>query len=73
MLSAPAGTKAELFLQYDSDGIWRYSGKVFFKGLNSVTIPVRPRRCNHMELRIMGEGEIKIYSITRILEQGSDV
>lgn len=73
MLSAPAGTTAELFLQYDSDGIWRYSGKVHFKGLNSVTIPVRPRRCNHMELRIMGEGEVKIYSITRILEQGSDV
>ena len=73
MLSAPAGTKAELFLQYDSDGIWRYSGKVHFKGLNSVTIPVRPRRCNHMELRLLGEGEVKIYSISRILEQGSDV
>lgn len=73
MLSAPSGTKAELFLQYDSDGVWRYSGRVHFKGLNAVTIPVRPRRCNHMELRIMGEGDVKIYSITRILEQGSDV
>ena len=73
MLSAPAGTSAELFIQYDSNGIWRWSGQVHFKGLNSITIPVRPRRCNHMELRIVGEGEVKLYSIARILEQGSDV
>lgn len=73
MLSAPAGTNAELYIQYDSNGIWRWSGQVHFKGLNAITIPVRPRRCNHMELRITGEGEVKIYSIARILEQGSDV
>lgn len=73
MLSAPAGTTAEIFIQYDSDGIWRWSGQVHFRGLNAVTIPVRPRRCNHMELRIVGEGDVKIYSIARILEQGSDV
>ena len=73
MLSAPAGTTAEVYIQYDSNGVWRYCGQVHFKGLNSVTIPVRPRRCNHMELRITGEGEVKIYSIARILEQGSDV
>lgn len=73
MLSAPKGTAAEIYIQYDSDGIWRYSGKIRFSGLGAVTVPVRPRRCNHMELRLLGEGEVKIYSISRILEQGSDV
>ena len=73
MLSAPKGTTTEVYIQYDSDGIWRYSGRLNFSGLGSVTIPVRPRRCNHMELRLLGEGEVKIYSVSRILEQGSDV
>ena len=73
MLSAPAGTKIEIFIQYDSNGIWRYSGGMTFKGLNTITFPVRPRRCNHMELRICGEGDVKVYSIARILEYGSDV
>jgi hypothetical protein len=73
MLSAPKGTTTEVYIQYDSDGIWRYNGRFNFSGLGAVTIPVRPRRCNHMELRLLGEGEVKIYSITRILEQGSDV
>ena len=73
MLSAPAGTSVDIEIQYDSNGIWRHSGHVYFKGTNSITIPVRPRRCNHMELRLRGEGDVKIFSIARILEQGSDV
>lgn len=73
MLSAPQGSRVDLFIQYDSNGIWRFNGHFDFQGLNSVIIPVRPRRCNHMELRLVGEGDVKIYGISRILEQGSDV
>ena len=72
MLTAPKGTTISVYIQYDSDSVWRFQGKMHFKGLNSVTFPVRPRRCNHMELRLEGEGDVKIYSIARILEQGSD-
>ena len=72
MLSAPAGTKMDIFIQYDSNGLWRFSGGMTFKGLNAITFPVRPRRCNHMEIRLQGEGDVKIYNIARILEQGSD-
>jgi hypothetical protein len=73
MMSAPEGTRVDLYIQYDSNGVWRYSGHFDFKGLNSVTIPVRPRRCNHMEMKLTGEGDVKLYAIARILEQGSDV
>lgn len=72
MIAAQAGTKVEVYIQYDSNGIWRFSGAMTFKGINTITFPVRPRRCNHMELRIQGEGDVKIYNIARILEQGSD-
>jgi hypothetical protein len=73
MLTAPAGSSVDLYIQYDSDGVWRPSGHIDLKGTRSVVIPVRPRRCDHMELRLTGEGDVKIYSIARILEQGSDV
>lgn len=73
MLAAQTGTRVEAFIQYDSDGIWRFSGAMQFKGINTITFPIRPRRCNHMELRLQGEGDVKIYHIARILEQGSDV
>jgi hypothetical protein len=73
MLTAPAGSSIDLYIQYDSDGVWRPSGHFDFRGTRSVVIPVRPRRCDHMELRLTGEGDVKIYSIARILEQGSDV
>lgn len=73
MLSAPKSTRLQVFVQYDSDGVWRYHGEVHFTGTNSITFPVRPRRCNHLELRLEGEGDAKVFSIDRILEEGSDV
>lgn len=72
MLSAPKGTRLQAFIQYDSDGVWRYHGEIHFTGTNSITFPIRPRRCNHLELRLEGDGDAKIYSIARILEEGSD-
>lgn len=72
-LSAKVGSTVNVFIQYDSDGLWRPFGSYHFKGLNTITFPIRPRRCDHMELRLTGNGPVKIYSIARILEQGSDV
>lgn len=40
--------------------------------LRSFSLPIRPKRCDHMKLRIEGEGMVKIYSITKTIEQGSD-
>ena len=72
MLSAPDGSEVSAYTQYDSNGIWRYHGTIRFKGINSITFPIRPRRCNHMELRLEGKGDVKLFSIARILEGGSD-
>lgn len=72
-LAAEAGAEVNIYIQYDSDGIWRPCGHKLFRGLNTITFPVKPRRCDHLELRLEGSGPAKIYSIARILEQGSDV
>lgn len=67
------GAMMDIFCEYDSNGRWIHSGTVRFKGTNSVVIPIRARRCDHMKFRLVGMGNVRIFSIARILEQGSDV
>lgn len=38
----------------------------------SVTVPIVPRRCDTMRLKISGRGSCRIYSITKSVEPGSD-
>ena len=40
---------------------------------DSFLFPVRPRRCDHLQFRISGVGKFRLYSVTRILEEGSDL
>lgn len=63
---------AHLEIQYDSDGIWHPSGTIQGQGLNTVLLPVRPRRCDHLQWRLSGTGEVKLLSIARYDEDGSD-
>ena len=67
------GAQVQVYLQYDSEGPWRLSGTIRSKGTGTVTLPIRPRRCDHLKLRLEGQGEVRIFSIARILEVGSDV
>ena len=72
-LSLNIGTKIYFFAQYDSSGEWELLCTLTGTNLRSFTIPVKPRRCDHFRLKIEGEGEAKIFSIIKTLEQGSDV
>jgi hypothetical protein len=62
-----------VYIQYDSSNDWELVYRMAGMKLQSFTIPIRPRRCDHLKLRIEGEGEAKIFSITKTIEQGSDV
>lgn len=67
----PVGSVMRLFLRYDS-GEWEPAGELVGRGLSSYVIPVIPRRCDHLEFRLEGSGEFQLFSITRVIEQGSD-
>ncbi len=67
------GAEMEIYIEYDSDGKWQKKGKIKQAGTGSTMLPIRPRRCDHMRLRIVGKGEAKIFSITKILAVGSDI
>ena len=72
-LSMEMGAKVEFYARYDMSDEWVHVCTVFGTNLRSFFIPIRPRRCDHMKLRIVGVGDAKIYSITKTLERGSGI
>lgn len=67
------GAEMTIYVQYDSSGLWERKGTIRFRGTGSVTVPVRPRRCDHLRIRLEGKGEFRLFSIAKILSIGSDV
>ena len=67
------GAKVSFFAEYDSSGEWEFLFNMDGIKLQSFAVPIRPKRCDHLRLRIVGEGDAKIYSICKTIEWGSDV
>ena len=72
-MSLEEEARASISIEYDSDNDWEIVWAGASNSLRSFSVPIRPRRCDHFRLRIEGEGEARIYSITKTIEQGSDV
>ena len=67
------GTRVYFYVEYDSTGKWEHLFTMTGKTLQSFTVPVRPRRCDHLRLRMEGNGDAKIFSICKTTEQGSEI
>ena len=72
-MAMDVGAKLHIYAQYDLDKDWLPICDLVGTSLRSFSIPIRPRRCDHMKLRMEGEGMAKIYSITKTIEQGSEL
>lgn len=70
-MSLPKGSSLDMLMQYDS-GKWEKCGHIKGNGTNSFVLPIRTRRCDHFRYRLRGKGDIRIYSIARNMEVGSD-
>lgn len=72
-LSMEVGTRVSFFIEYDSSGVFEQVCTLAGHNLRTHTVPIRPKRCDHLRLRIVGKGDAKIYSISKTVEQGSDI
>ena len=72
-MSMDIGAVVNISAQYDLDDEWVPLCELTGTSLRSFSIPIRPRRCDYMKLRFEGEGMCKIYSITKTIEQGSEL
>ncbi len=68
-----ADAECDISVQYDSDGIWRHKGTI--QGADRVKtclLPIVPRRCEHMQVRIEGRGEMQLWGVARELSMGRE-
>ena len=72
-MSMDIGAEVAFYAQYDFSDIWEPLFTLVGTSLRSFSLPIRPKRCDYMRLRIEGTGEVKIYSITKTIEQGSEL
>ena len=72
-MSMDIGAKADFYTKYDMSDEWVHVCTIRGTDLRSFSVPIRPRRCDYMKLKIVGEGMSKIYSITKTIAEGSDL
>lgn len=66
------GAEMNVYAQYDMSNEWVHVCNIRSTNLRSFSVPIRPRRCDYMKLRIEAKGQGKVYSITKTIAQGSD-
>jgi hypothetical protein len=67
------GSTVTFYAEYDSSEVWEHLHTMVGTTLRTFPVPIRPKRCDHLRLRIVGQGDAKIYSICKTIEQGSDI
>ena len=72
-MSMDIGAEVGIYAQYDHSDAWEQVCVLTSSSIRSFSIPIRPKRCDYMKLRIEGVGAAKIYSITKTIEQGSEL
>lgn len=72
-MSLEIGSELDIYAQYDLSEEWEHMCHIRGTNLRSFSIPIRPRRCDFMRLKIKGKGGGKIYSMTKTIEQGSEL
>ena len=65
-------SRADIYAMYDMSKEWVHLCAFFGTDMRSFSVPIKPRRSDHMKLKLVGSGPAKIYAITKVIEQGSD-
>ena len=69
-LTMDAASQLRISIRYDGAGDWH--SLAFLRGRSGpcFDLPLRPRRCSHLELKLEGQGEVILHSLTQTLEGG---
>jgi hypothetical protein len=67
------GSELSVSMQFDSDNEWRLMFNSVASNKRSFSLPIIPRRCDHFRIKFSGKGGCKIYSISKVIEQGSEL
>lgn len=72
-LAAQSGATVTAAVSYDGGRNWVEAGTITGGGdIAPAVLRIRPRRCDHIRVRLSGVGECTVYSVTAVYEKGSD-
>ena len=71
-LSMDTGARLTVSVSYDGEEAWEPVCTLECTALRSFAVPVKLRRCGHFRLRLEGVGDVRLYSIVKTVEDGSD-
>lgn len=71
-MSMEPGAELRVDIEYDGSGVWQRVAHLNGGILRSFTLPIRPRRCDWLQLRFRGKGMVRLYSLVQTMEGGSD-
>lgn len=66
------GAQVRISARYDDDSHWTPLCSLRGTGLKRFLVPIRPRRCSRLRLRLEGEGQGMLYAIIRTGQKGSE-
>lgn len=72
-IAGSKGATVEISYEINSSGKWEKQISRTFEKTGSLMVPFISPRCDHLRLRIKGTGDVKIYSIGRKTESGSEL
>lgn len=72
-LKMDLGARIMFYIEYDSDGNFEHITTVSGDDrLGSKNVQIRPKRCDHFRIKMVGKGNAKLHTIIQTIEQGSD-
>ena len=71
-LSGEKGSTVQVFASWDG-GDWQLLARRRLDNAQRMLLPILPRRCSQMRLKLTGTGDVKLYSISKVQQQGSDL
>ena len=72
-LSLDAGSHVRVSVEYDSCGEFVQVMATEAPSLRTVTLPIIPRRCDHLRLRLDGVGGCRVFSLVKTFEKAEDL
>lgn len=70
-LSMEPGSEFRVHISYDGEEQWHRVAQLRGGNLRSFTLPIRPRRCDWLRLKLSGKGMVRVYSLVKTMESGS--
>ena len=71
-LTGEKNSKLNIYFQINSNGEWIKKGEFIINKTGSINLSLQTPRCDHLKIKMEGKGDIKIFSISRKIEKGSE-